>query len=148
MSNRATQLLFIALGLLVFIGTAPAHAQQPIWTWTNQYGSTLSVTSYNGTTGAISGTYTNNAQGSCNVGKPQPTTGWFQIGPNGNAISFAVNWQGCASMTVWTGQVLPSGNFQSLWYLSLAAPPAWNGINAGTDTFTLTSGDKAKLMKP
>ena len=40
--------------------SAPAEAQA-IWTWTNQYGSTLIVTAYNQNTGAISGTYTNHA---------------------------------------------------------------------------------------
>ena len=106
------------------------------------------MTSYNSSTGAISGTYTNNAKGSCDVGKPQSASGWLELGSNGSAIGFTVNWAGCNSMTVWTGQVVnSSGNFQALWYLSLAAAPAWNGISAGADSFTLTAGDKSKLMK-
>jgi hypothetical protein len=34
-----------------------------------------------------------------------------------------------------------------LWYLSLAEAVAWNGISAGADTFTFSSGDKALLTK-
>lgn len=40
-------------GLLL---AAPARAQ-PIWTWSNQYGSVLAVNSHDQSTGAISGTY-------------------------------------------------------------------------------------------
>jgi Avidin family len=126
--------------------SAPAGAQAPIWTWTNQYGSVLAVTSYDNNTGAISGTYTNKAANSCDAGSPQAMTGWLLLGASGNAISFSVNFLGCNSTTIWTGQLNGSAGFQSLWLLSLAEPVAWNGIAAGTDAFSFGSGDKAKLM--
>jgi avidin family protein len=125
--------------------STPAQAQA-IWTWTNQYGSSLIVTAYNQSTGAISGTYTNKATSSCDEGKPQTMTGWLAAGNTGTAISFSVNFLGCSSTTVWTGQLNNSSGFQGLWLLSLGEPVAWNGISAGADTFTFASGDKSKLM--
>jgi hypothetical protein len=124
--------------------SAPAQAQV-MWTWTNQYGSTLVVTNYNQNTGAISGTYTNQASNSCDAGKPQTVTGWLAQSNTGTAISFSVNFLGCSSTTVWTGQLNNASGFQGLWLLSLAEPVAWNGISAGADTFTFSSGDKSKL---
>ncbi|MGY8685828.1 avidin/streptavidin family protein [Bradyrhizobium sp. UFLA05-153] len=130
------------LGLFL---AAPAAAQ-PIWTWTNQYGSTLAVDNYNANTGAISGTYTNNASNSCDEGAPQAMTGWLARTNSGTAISFSVNFAGCGSTTVWTGQLNTASGFQGLWLLSLAEPVVWNGISAGADTFTFASGDKSKLL--
>ncbi len=143
MSRRTNVLLGLMAGLLWLSAAMPAEAQP--WTWKNQYGSVLTVTQYNSNTGAISGTYTNNAPGSCDVGQPQGMTGWLLLNGNGNAISFAVNWLGCNSTTVWTGQLDNNADFQALWLLSLAAPVAWNGISAGADNFTFATGDKAKL---
>ena len=119
------------LGSIALVGlwltlSTPASAQVN-WTWTNQYGSTLSITAFDPNTGAISGTYTNQAANSCDDGKPQATTGWLAQGNAGTAISFSVNFLGCGSTTVWTGQL--------------------NNISAGADTFTFVSGDKASLMK-
>ncbi|MCS3519230.1 avidin/streptavidin family protein [Bradyrhizobium elkanii] len=142
-SWKMTRLMVsVCLGLLV---AAPAKAQ-PIWTWTNQYGSTLSVNSYDQNTGAISGTYTNNASNSCDDGVPQAMTGWLAQSNQGTAISFTVNFGGCGSTTVWTGQLNAASGFQALWLLSLAEPVVWNGISAGADTFTFATGDKAKLL--
>jgi Avidin family len=142
MSRRSNLLLGLMAGLLWLSAAMPAKAQP--YTWTNQYGSVLTVTQID-SNGEMTGTYTNNAAGSCDVGQPQGMTGWYVSGGNGYAISFAVNWQGCNSTTVWTGQVRNDGGFQALWLLSLAAPVAWNGISAGADNFTMTSGDVAKL---
>src|SRR3954454_21441623 len=138
-------MLFGMLASACLIGSA--HAQSAIWTWTNQYGSTLAVTSFNQGTGAIAGTYTNNAASSGDEGKPQAMTGWLVYGNTGTAISFSVNFVGCSSTTVWTGQINNASGFQGLWYLSLAEAVAWNGISAGADTFTFNSGDKAQLSK-
>jgi hypothetical protein len=143
------QMSRIFLGLIVstclwLTLSAPAQAQVN-WTWTNQYGSTLTVTNFNQSTGAISGTYTNQAANSCDQGQPQTVTGWLVQSNAGSAISFSVNFLGCNSTTVWTGQLNSSSGFQGLWLLSLAAPVAWNGISAGADTFTFTNGDKSKL---
>lgn len=129
------------------IGLSPAHAQAVNWTWTNQYGSILAITGFDQNTGAITGTYTNNATSSCDEGKPQGVTGWLAYGNTGTAISFSVNFLGCGSTTVWTGQLNNSSGFQGLWYLSLGEAVAWNGISAGADTFTFSSGDKALLTK-
>jgi hypothetical protein len=143
MSRGTNLLLALMAGLLWLSAAMPAKAQP--WTWKNQYGSVLTVTQYDSNTGAISGTYTNNASGSCDVGQPQGMTGWLELASTGNAISFAVNWLGCNSTTVWTGPLNSNADFQALWLLSGAAPPAWNSINAGSDTFTFANGDKAKL---
>ncbi len=145
MSRSTNLLLGLMAGLLWLSAAMPAKALP--WTWTNQYGSVLAVTQSNDATGAISGTYTNNAPGSCDVGKPQGMTGWLNRGSNnsGIAISFTVNWLGCNSTTVWTGQLKSNNDFQALWLLSLAAPVVWNGISAGSDSFTYKSGNKAEL---
>ncbi|HXY98453.1 MAG TPA: avidin/streptavidin family protein [Stellaceae bacterium] len=135
----------IALAYLWLAMAAPARAQA-IWTWTNEYGSILVVTTYNGSTGQLSGTYTNEAPDSCDRGKPQGMTGWLATSSTGTAISFTVNFLGCNSTTVWTGQLNNAAGFQGLWLLSLAAPVTWNGVSAGADTFVFKTGDKAKLM--
>ncbi|MGY8636666.1 avidin/streptavidin family protein [Bradyrhizobium sp. 14AA] len=129
------------------IGLPPARAQAVNWTWTNQYGSTLAITGFDQNSGAITGTYTNNATSSCDEGKPLPVTGWLAYGNTGTAISFSVNFVGCGSTTVWTGQLNAATGFQGLWYLSLAEAAAWNGISAGADTFTFSSANKAQLTK-
>ncbi|MDA9405468.1 MULTISPECIES: avidin/streptavidin family protein [unclassified Bradyrhizobium] len=140
-------MLFGIVAAACLIGPLPARAQSVNWTWTNQYGSTLAITSFNQNTGAIAGTYTNNAASSCDEGKPQGVTGWLAYGNTGTAISFSVNYLGCGSTTVWTGQLNNSAGFQGLWYLSLGEAVAWNGISAGADTFTFSSGDKTLLTK-
>ena len=147
MPRHVRMLLGLSAGCLLLASAGRAEAQA-IWTWTNQYKSVLAVTNYNSSTGAISGTYTNNAPGSCGVGTPQPASGWLSTSGSGTAISFSVNWPACGSTTVWTGQLNSASGFQGLWLLSLAAPLAWNGVNAGADTFTFASGNKTKLHKP
>jgi hypothetical protein len=144
MPQRTRMLLGLIAGFLWLASAMPAHAQA-IWTWTNQYGSVLAVNNYNSSTGALTGTFTNNAPGSCGVGKAQGMTGWLAQG-SGTAISFSVNFLGCSSTTVWTGQLNSNSGFQGLWYLSLAAPMAWNGISAGADTFVFRSGNKDQLI--
>jgi hypothetical protein len=145
MRTRTHVLLSFAVVLLCIGAAMPAQAQP--WTWKNQYGSILNVTSFNPSTGAISGTYTNNATGSCGVGRPQAMSGWLVQASSGTAISFSVNFLGCDSTTVWTGQLQPSADFQGLWFLSLAGPVVWNGVSAGADAFIFQSGNKNELMK-
>jgi len=139
-------LAVIATACLWLTLSAPAHAQ--LWTWTNEYGSTLAVNNFDSNTGAITGTFTNQAAGSCDLALPQAMSGWLVQTSAGTAIGFSVNFVSCGSTTVWTGQLNSSTfGFQALWLLSLAEPIVWNGISAGTDTFTLTSGDNTKLFK-
>jgi hypothetical protein len=147
MSHGLKGILVTLLSLVALSFAAPAMAQTPVWTWTNQYGSVLAVLQYNQNTGQITGTYTNNATGSCDMGQPQAMSGWLAQGSNGTAISFSVNFAGCSSTTVWTGQLNQASGFQGMWLLSLAAPVAWNGVNAGADTFTFQTGDKGNLKK-
>jgi hypothetical protein len=143
MVRRAT--MFLGFMVVLLLGCAAPTNAQALWTWTNQYGSVLAVTQYNSTTGAMSGTYTNNAPGSCGLGTAQGMSGWIVASSNGDAISFTVNFAGCNSTTVWTGQLNSALGFQALWLLSLAGPIAWNGISAGTDSFKLQSGDAGRL---
>ncbi|MGY3582531.1 hypothetical protein ACVIGB_008404 [Bradyrhizobium sp. USDA 4341] len=77
---------------------------------------------------------------------PQAATGWLAQTSQGAAISFTVNFVGCGSTTVWTGQLNSASGFQGLWLLSLAEPVVWNGISAGADTFTFKTGDRTKLL--
>jgi avidin family protein len=139
MSNR-TMALGIAAVLL--IGSAvPSQSQTPpVGTWTNELGSTLTIANVS-SSGLLTGTYVTNV--GCSAGVQQPITGWYYPAANGGAITFSVYWNGCNSLASWSGQMSGSGGtFTALWYLTLAGPPAWNGINAGTDTFTLVGFKK------
>jgi len=108
--------------------------------WVNELGSVLTITNV-AANGLMTGTYVTNV--GCDAGQPQPMTGWYYGGNTGGAITFSVIWQGCNSVTSWSGQYNTSnGNFQALWYLTAAAAPAWNGINAGSDTFVPQSAAK------
>jgi|SRR5579872_1871560 len=144
--RRTITFVSVIVSSLWLIAAMPAQAQT-ILTWTNQYQSVLAVNQYNQATGALIGTYTNNAPNSCDMGQPQAMTGWLATGSTGLAITFTVNFLGCNSAAVWTGQLAGNGNFQGLWLLSLAAPVVWNGVSAGADSFTLQSGDIAKLAR-
>jgi hypothetical protein len=146
MSQASLKLTRLMASASLWLLLAASAEAQPIWTWTNQYGSTLAVNTYDQTTGAITGTYTNNASNSCDEGAPQAMTGWLAQSNSGAAISFTVNFVGCGSTTVWTGQLNTTSGFQALWLLSLAEPVVWNGISAGADTFTFKSGDKSKFL--
>lgn len=128
-------------GLLL---TAPGRAQ-PIWTWKNQYGSVLAVNDYDQSTGAISGTYTNNATNSCDERVPQAMTGW---------LAQPVAAQRSASQST-SGLRLNDrvdGTTQCRIGFSRALAPlarralVWNEISAAADAFTFGSGDKSKLI--
>jgi Avidin family len=121
--NAATALLSPIAACLWVTLVTPAAAQPVLWTWTNEYGSTLVVDSYNANTGQISGNYTNQAAGSCDLGKPQGMNGWLVSGAKGVAISFAVNFVGCDSSTVWTGQLNSNTGFPG----DVAAFASWAG---------------------
>ena len=101
--------------------------------WVNEDGSVLAITTVT-PSGLINGTFT--TQLGCGAGKPQPVTGWFYTAANGGAVSFSVYWNGCNSVTSYSGQFNnTTGQFQALWYLTMASVPIWNGIVAGADIF-------------
>lgn len=128
--------IVVAMAVVIGAGTLPAQAQPELTagsTWVNELGSVLTIEKV-GSNGLLSGTYVSKV--GCGAGKEQPMTGWYYPGKTGGAITFSVTWQGCDSVTTWLGQYDYSNNtFLMLWYLSLAAKPAWNGVNAGSDIF-------------
>ncbi len=125
-----------ALMILWAAMAVPAQAQSKLVAgskWVNEVGSVLTIEKV-GSNGMLSGTFL--SQIGCGHGKPQPMTGWFYPGKSGGAITFSVIWRDCDSVTAWVGQYNYSSNvFSTLWYLSFAALPAWNGIAAGSDLF-------------
>jgi hypothetical protein len=118
----------------------PAQAQAPAPTkfasgksWVNEDGSVLAITTVT-PSGLINGTFTTRV--GCGAGKAQPLTGWYYAGPDGGAVTFSVNWEGCDSVTSWSGQYSEAtGQFQALWHLAVASAPVWNGIVAGSNFF-------------
>jgi hypothetical protein len=137
--------LAVTVAILAAAALAPARAQTSVTagsSWVNELGSVLTINSV-AANGLMTGTYTTNV--GCSAGTPQPMTGWYYGGNAGGAITFSVYWNGCNSVTSWSGQYnINNGNFQALWHLTLAAAPAWNGIYAGTDSFTPQGSMKAK----
>jgi hypothetical protein len=126
----------IAIAMVAGAASLPAQAQTKLtagMSWVNELGSVLTINSV-GANGLLTGTYVTAA--GCSAGKPQPMTGWFYAGASGSSITFSVYWSGCNSLTSWSGQYNNSdGHFAALWYLTLASATAWNGTNAGSDTF-------------
>jgi len=135
MPNALTR---VAIAAAIMLGAAlmPAQAQTKLTagsSWVNQLGSVLTINDI-ASNGLMTGTYVTNV--GCDAGQPQPMTGWYYGGGTGGAITFSVNWQGCNTVTSWSGQYnYSNGQFQTLWYLTAASAPVWNGITAGTDTF-------------
>ena len=132
-----SRLLGVAVALVVACSSFhAAHAQNRLTagsSWINERGSILTITQI-GANGLLSGTYVTNV--GCSAGQPQSMTGWYYPAESGGAITFAVAWQGCNTVTTWSGQVnTQTGGFQTLWFLTAAGAPTWNGIHAGTDTF-------------
>ena len=104
-------------------------------TWTNELGSTMTITNSSGD--SFSGTY-KSAVSSSGQSASGPLTGIL----SGDAIGFLVDWSPLNSMTAWSGIVLSdsSGNvfIYTLW--NLATTPAetgnyWQSILAGADLF-------------
>jgi hypothetical protein len=110
--------------------------------WVNELGSVLTIDNI-ASNGLMTGSYVSNV--GCGAGTAQPMTGWYYSGNDGGAITFSVYWQSCNSVTSWSGQYnYSNASFQTLWYLTLASAPAWNGINAGTDNFVPQNTAKKK----
>jgi hypothetical protein len=129
--------------LLACAVLTPAQAQTKLTagsSWVNELGSVLTINNI-ASNGLMSGTYVTNV--GCDAGQPQPMTGWYYSGQTGGAMTFSVIWQGCNTVTSWSGQYnYSNSNIQTLWYLAAASAPAWNGINAGADTFVPQSSTK------
>ena len=145
MLNGSKRMVAAAVLLIAGAVAQPAQAQTKLTagtSWVNELGSVLTINSI-GANGLMTGTYVTNV--GCGAGQPQPMTGWYYSGQTGGAMTFTVNWQGCNSLTSWSGQYnYSNANIQTLWYLAAAAAPAWNGINAGADTFVPQNAAKKK----
>jgi hypothetical protein len=133
-----SKLVGVVIALMMACSPLPsAHAQSQLTAgtaWINERGSVLTIANI-GSNGLLSGTYVTSV--GCSAGQPQPMTGWYYGAENGGAITFSVVWLGCNSVTSWSGQFNnQSGGFQTLWLLTAAGAPVWNGIHTGTDTFT------------
>lgn len=137
---------FAALLGLVFAGAtlSPASAQTPASpplkitagsSWINEDGSILAISAV-GPNGQLTGTFTTTA--GCGAKQGHPVTGWYYAGATGGAVTFAVTWTGCNSVTSWSGQFNnATSSFHVLWHLAVAAAPVWNGIVSGAHTFVL-----------
>jgi hypothetical protein len=123
---------------LLMGSSAASHSQSTLASgssWVNELGSILTINNI-ASNGQMTGTYVTKV--GCSAGTQQPMIGWYYSGSSGGgAITFSVYWNGCGSVTSWSGQYNTSnGTFKALWYLTLAGQPVWNGVNAGSDTFT------------
>jgi hypothetical protein len=103
--------------------------------WQNELGSTMTITSFDGT--SFSGTYSSavsSGSGSVN--------GTLAGTLSGDAVGFTVNWMPTfSSVTSWNGLLLTDGNalvIYSLWHLASTPESAndfWESILAGADLF-------------
>lgn len=106
----------------------------------NEDGSVLTIATLAGN-GLLTGTVT--TQVGCGAKKPQPMTGWYCAAGAGGALTFSVNWEGCSSVTTWSGQYSnATGSFRALWHLAIASAPTWNGIISGAHTFVAQPSKK------
>lgn len=103
--------------------------------WENELGSTMNITSFNGT--AFAGTYSSAVSSGAG-----PVTGTLAGTLAGDAIGFTVNWSPAfSSVTSWNGLVLTDAGslvIYTLW--NLASTPDeetdyWESIRAGADLF-------------
>jgi len=103
--------------------------------WQNELGSTMEITSFDGTT--FTGTYT-----SAVSSESTPSTGKLAGTLSGIALGFTVNWTPpFSSVTSWSGLLLTDGNslaISTLWHLA-STPESeadlWESILAGADFF-------------
>ncbi|MFL6856495.1 MAG: avidin/streptavidin family protein [Allosphingosinicella sp.] len=119
------------------LSAAPGADQfNPIGTWTNELGSTMVITSFDGT--GFAGTYSSAVSGSS-----QPVEGVLTGTISQGGIAFTVNWGG-GSVTAWSGLLMVFNTDQfiiyALWHL--AETPVqqanwWESILAGVDLFEL-----------
>jgi hypothetical protein len=106
--------------------------------WQNELGSTMQITSFDGTT--FTGTYT-----SAVSSNSTPATGQLAGTLSGSALGFTVNWASpFSSVTSWNGLLLTDLNslvIFTLWHLA-STPESendvWESILAGADFFVQT----------
>lgn len=103
-------------------------------TWTNELGSTMTVTTVNGAT--FSGTYQSDD------GNGGQIVGALNGVVSGETLAWTVSWQPTVdSTTAWTGKFLTDDGggiyIYALWYLSSGdeTTPIWQSFAAGQDTF-------------
>lgn len=144
--KRSSFLPVAVLSTFVLFGTAYASASASVSQvsqlsgttthWQNQRGSLLTL-NFDGQ-GHVTGTFTNEAPGSCpaSVGVPQPVVGTY----DGSVVSFVVDFPKCYASTVWNAQLTDSSQtMDSLWIVSAngSSPDYWNNNYVGHDTFKL-----------
>lgn len=136
---KRSELFKMLLVTVLLLGVAfhmPARADglSP-GSWSNGLGGTVTISSV-GQDGQIKGNYVTTV--GCEVGKQQPLTGWYYGGTDGGgAMTFSVSLKGCASVISWSGQYDPKTKiFYTLWHLTGATAPTWNGIVAGAHMFS------------
>jgi len=102
--------------------------------WVSDYGSVLHIDFWDGSSGALWGTYTNNnPQYPHCYGTPYHMWG----SSNGQAITFTVHWAGpgledCQSTTVWTGTIR-GNHIRAPWVITLDNGQVYK---RGEDNFT------------
>ena len=115
--------------------------------WSNQLGSTLTITTID-STGLLTGSYVNKAAGYPCQDTAYPVTGWV----DGTAIVFNTLWinstESCNSITAWTGFYY-NEEISTLWQLVSDGATSTSEISSGSDTFTQESSTSAlpKLKK-
>jgi Avidin family len=133
---KTSSTMIVSAAWIAVAASMPAYAETKLEagsSWVNDDGSVLSISTI-APNGLLTGTFM--SMTGCGAKQAQPVTGWYSAGSTGGALTFSVAWDGCNAVTTWTGQYSnATGRFQTLWYYTAAAAPAWNGIVAGSHTF-------------
>lgn len=143
------KLLFGMFALSVSFVASEASAspscQNLVGKWTNQLGSTMTITSADSATGKIEGTYRSPSGGGA---QDFPLIGWTNVSAPVNnkdvvpVISFSVRWGNIYSITAWSGTCRLIGGtptILSLWHLARSVDDfEWGHIRSGADNFTPT----------
>jgi len=136
MPAKLTRAILCFAIIAVAMVSARAEAETkfgPGLSWVNEDGSVLTISAV-APNGQLTGTLT--TQTGCGAKKAHPLTGWYFAAGAGGALTFAVNWEGCNSVTSWSAQYSnATGSFRALWLLAVASVPVWNGVVAGSQTF-------------
>jgi hypothetical protein len=143
MQGRFAAAIMLGAGVAAAALSSAARAETKIAagsSWVNEEGTVLTVATL-APNGLLTGTVT--TQAGCGAKKPQPMTGWYYAAGAGGALAFSVTWEGCSSVTTWSGQYSnATGSFRALWHLAIASVPTWNGIISGAHTFVVQPSKK------